>query len=175
MGTHRHAIRDGGWRDRVSSAAYPRAAGPEGGPRHWLTCAFVRARENVLSSARPAWTATRASRSGVKAVRNGFSTTHFVLDDLMHQLKSAAAIRPRLKAERYLNSALLNQRRGRLPTAGPTRGEPLLPPCERPLREGSIIVTSIKHVRDWSEVFAGDKILTIAILVRVAAPDGLSS
>jgi len=45
---------------------------------------------------------------GVKAIKNGFSTTHFVLDDLMHALKADAAIPPaRLKAKRYLNSALL--------------------------------------------------------------------
>ena len=45
---------------------------------------------------------------GVKAIKNGFSTTHFMLDDLMHVLKADAAIPPRrLKAKRYLNSSLL--------------------------------------------------------------------
>ena len=45
---------------------------------------------------------------GVKAIKNGFNTTHFVLDDLMHVLNVDAAIAPRrLKAKRYLNSSLL--------------------------------------------------------------------
>jgi DNA replication protein DnaC len=57
---------------------------------------------------------------GVKAVKNGFSTPHFVLDDLMHQLKSDAAKPPaRLKAKRYLNTALLINRRNRFPAARP--------------------------------------------------------
>jgi len=32
---------------------------------------------------------------------------------------------------------------------------------------GSIILTSNKHVRDWPEIFAGDEILTTAILDRL--------
>ena len=42
---------------------------------------------------------------GVKAIKNGFSTTHFLLDDLMHVFKGDAATPPRrLKAKRYLNN-----------------------------------------------------------------------
>ena len=33
--------------------------------------------------------------------------------------------------------------------------------------KGSIILTSNKHVRDWPEIFAGDEILTTAILDRL--------
>lgn len=45
---------------------------------------------------------------GVKAIKNGFSVQHYVLDDLMHLLKGDAAIPPRrLRAKRYLNSSLL--------------------------------------------------------------------
>ena len=45
---------------------------------------------------------------GVKAIKNGFSATHFLRDDLMHVLKGDTAIPPRrLKAKRYLNSSLL--------------------------------------------------------------------
>jgi DNA replication protein DnaC len=48
------------------------------------------------------------SRSGVKAIKNGFSAQHYVLDDLMLVLKADAAVPPaRLKAKRYLNSAPL--------------------------------------------------------------------
>ena len=45
---------------------------------------------------------------GVKAIKNGFSTTHFLVDDLIYVPKGDAAVPPgRLKAKRYLNSALL--------------------------------------------------------------------
>ena len=33
--------------------------------------------------------------------------------------------------------------------------------------KGSIILTSNKHVRDWPEIFAGDEVLTTAILDRL--------
>ncbi len=44
----------------------------------------------------------------MKAIKNGFSVTHFVLDDLMHVLRADAAIPPaRLRAKRYFNCAVL--------------------------------------------------------------------
>jgi DNA replication protein DnaC len=49
------------------------------------TCAFIRARENVLFLGPPGVGKSHlAVALGVKAIKNGFSTTHFVLDDLMH-------------------------------------------------------------------------------------------
>jgi DNA replication protein DnaC len=73
------------------------------------TCAYVRARENVLFLGPPGVGKSHlAAALGVKAVKNGFSVTHFVLDDLMHALKADAAVPPaRLKAKRYLSSSLL--------------------------------------------------------------------
>ncbi len=104
---------------------------------------------------------------GVKAIKNGFSTTHFLLDDLMHVLKGRrGGPARRLKAKRYLNSAL------------PVIDEAGFRPLDRReadlffrlvsarYEKGSIILTSNKHVRDRPEIFAGDEILTTAILDR---------
>jgi DNA replication protein DnaC len=73
------------------------------------TCAYVRARENILFLGPPGVGKSHlAAALGVKAVKNGFSVTHFSLDELMHALKADAAVPPaRLKAKRYLNTALL--------------------------------------------------------------------
>src|SRR5690606_2792767 len=73
------------------------------------TCAFIRARENVLFLGPPGVRKSHLAVSfGVKAVKNCFSLTHFVLDVLMHALRADAAVPPaRLNAKRYLNSALL--------------------------------------------------------------------
>lgn len=70
------------------------------------TCAYVRARENALFLGPPGVGKSHlAVALGVKAIKNGFSVTHFVLDDLMHALRADAAIPPaRLKAKRYLNT-----------------------------------------------------------------------
>jgi DNA replication protein DnaC len=52
------------------------------------TCAFIRQRENVLFLGPPGVGKSHLGVAlGVKAIKNGFSTTHFVLDDLMHQLR----------------------------------------------------------------------------------------
>lgn len=69
------------------------------------TCAFEREADNVLFMGPPGVGKSHlAVALGVKAIKNGFSTTHFLFDDLMHVLKGDAAVPPRrLKARRYLN------------------------------------------------------------------------
>jgi DNA replication protein DnaC len=133
------------------------------------TCAFIRARENVLFLGPPGVGKSHLGVSlGVKAVKNGFSTTHFVLDDLMHQLKSDAAIPPtRLKAKRYLNSALLIIDEVGFRPLDRHEANLFFRLVSARYERGSIILTSNKHVRDWPEVFAGDEILTTAILDRL--------
>jgi YD repeat-containing protein len=73
------------------------------------TCSFVRAKVNVLFLGPPGVGKSHlAAALGVKAIKNGFSVVHFVLDDLMHVLKADAAIPPaRLRAKRYLNAGLV--------------------------------------------------------------------
>ena len=52
------------------------------------TCAFIREADNVLFMGPPGVGKSHlAVALGVKAIKNGFSTTHFVLDDLMHVLQ----------------------------------------------------------------------------------------
>ena len=107
---------------------------------------------------------------GVKAIKNGFSTTHFLLDDLMHVLKGDAAVPPRrLKAKRYLNSALLVIDEVGFRPLDRQEANLFFRPVSARYEKGSIILTSNKHVRDCPEIFAGDEILTTAIL-EPAAP-----
>lgn len=133
------------------------------------TCAFLRERENVLFLGPPGVGKSHlAVALGVKAVKNGFSVTHFVLDDLMHQLKSDAAIPPtRLKAKRYLNSALLIIDEIGFRPLDRFEANLFFRLVSARYERGSIILTSNKHVRDWPEIFAGDEILTTAILDRL--------
>ena len=104
----------------------------------------------------------------VKAIKNGFSATHFVLDDLMHMLKEDAAIPPRrLKAKRYLNSALLVIDEVGFRPLDRQEANLFFRLVSARYEKGSIILTSNKHVRDWPEIFADDEILTTAILDRL--------
>ncbi len=133
------------------------------------TCAFVRSRENVLFLGPPGVGKSHLAVSlGVKAVKNGFSVTHFVLDDLMHVLKGDAAIPPaRLKAKRYNNSALLIIDEVGFRPLDRHEANLFFRLISTRYEKGSIMLTSNKHVRDWPEIFAGDEILTTAILDRM--------
>jgi DNA replication protein DnaC len=59
------------------------------------TCSYIRERTNVLFLGPPGVGKSHlAAALGVKAIKNGFSVAHFVLDDLMHVLRADAAIPP---------------------------------------------------------------------------------
>jgi DNA replication protein DnaC len=133
------------------------------------TCAFVRARENVLFLGPPGVGKSHLAVSlGVKAVKNGFSVTHFVLDDLMHALRADAAVPPaRLKAKRYLNTALLIVDEVGFRPLDRHEANLFFRLISARYEKGAIVLTSNKHVRDWPEIFAGDEILTTAILDRL--------
>ncbi|MGH7646616.1 MAG: ATP-binding protein, partial [Gemmatimonadaceae bacterium] len=59
------------------------------------TCSYIREKTNVLFLGPPGVGKSHlACALGVKAIKNGFSVTHFVLDDLMHALRADAAVPP---------------------------------------------------------------------------------
>jgi DNA replication protein DnaC len=132
------------------------------------TCAFVRARENVLLGPPGVGKSHLAVSLGVKAVKNGFSVRHFVLDDLMHALKADAAVPPaRLKAKRYRNTALLIVDEVGFRSLDRHEANLFFRLISARYEKGAIVLTSNKHMRDWPEIFADDEILTTAILDRL--------
>jgi DNA replication protein DnaC len=104
----------------------------------------------------------------VKAIKNGFSVAHFVFDDLMHVLRADAAVPPaRLRAKRYFNCALLIIDEVGFRPLDRMEANLFFRLVSARYERGSIVLTSNKHVRDWPEIFAGDEILTTAILDRL--------
>lgn len=133
------------------------------------TCSFVREKVNALFLGPPGVGKSHlAAALGVKAIKNGFSVVHFVLDDLMHVLKADAAIPPaRLRAKRYLNAGLLLVDEVGFRPLDRAEANLFFRLVSARYERGAIILTSNKHVRDWPDIFAGDEILTTAILDRL--------
>lgn len=133
------------------------------------TCSFVREKQNVLFFGPPGVGKSHlACALGIKGIKNGFSVMHTVLDDLLHALKADAAIPPaRLRAKRYLNTALLIIDEVGFRPLDRAEANLFFRLVSARYERASIIVTTNKHVRDWPEVFAGDEILTTAILDRL--------
>jgi DNA replication protein DnaC len=73
----------------------------------------------------------------------------------------------RLKAKRYLNSALLIIDEVGFRPLDRHEANLFFRLVSARYERGSIVLTSNKHVRDWPEIFAGDEILTTAILDRL--------
>jgi DNA replication protein DnaC len=133
------------------------------------TCSFIREKTNVLFLGPPGVGKSHlATALGVKAIKNGFSVSHFVLDDLMHVLRADAAVPPaRLRARRYFNCALLIIDEVGFRPLDRTEANLFFRLVSARYERGSIVLTSNKHVRDWPAIFADDEILTTAILDRL--------
>lgn len=133
------------------------------------TCQYLRDRTNVLFLGPPGVGKSHLGTAlGVKAIKNGFSVAHFVLDDLMHVLKADAATPPaRLRARRYFNCGLLIIDEIGFRPLDRMEANLFFRLVSTRYERGSMLLTSNKHVRDWPEIFAGDEILTTAILDRL--------
>jgi len=133
------------------------------------TCSYIREKTNVLLLGPPGVGKSHlATALGVKAIKNVFSVSHFVLDDLMHVLRADAAVPPaRLRAKRYFNSALLIIDEVGFRPLDRSEANLFFRLVSARYERRSIVLTSNKHVRDWPAVFADDEILTTAITDRL--------
>ena len=133
------------------------------------TCAFVRSAETVLIQGPPGVGKTHlAVGLGVKAVEHGFSAQFYRFDELKLQMKADAHLPPaRIRRRKYLNASLLII--DELGFEPMTRDEASLFFRLVTYRygRGSILITTNKSVRDWTELLAGDEALTAAILERL--------
>jgi DNA replication protein DnaC len=133
------------------------------------TCAYIRASETVLIQGPPGVGKTHlAVGLGVKAVEHGFSAQFYRFDELKLALKADAHLPPvRLRRRKYLNTSLLII--DELGFEPMTREEASLffRLVTYRYARGSILITTNKSVRDWTELLAGDEALTAAILDRL--------
>jgi len=133
------------------------------------TGAWIRAAETLLIQGPPGVGKTRlAVGLSVKAIEQGFSAQFYRFDELLVALKSDADLAPnRLRRKKYLNTALLIIDELGFEPMDRAKASLFFRLVTYRYGRGSILITTNKSVRDWSELRAEYEALTTAILDRL--------
>ena len=133
------------------------------------TCAWVRNGETVLVQGPPGVGKTHLLVGlGIRAVEQGFSVQYFRCDELMTALKADAALPPvRVKRRKYMSTALLLIDELGFDPMSRHEASLFFRLVSYRYGQGAIMITTNKSVRDWTELLAGDEVLTTAILDRL--------
>jgi DNA replication protein DnaC len=133
------------------------------------TCAWVRSAETVLIQGPPGVGKTHlAVGLGIKAVEQGFSVQYYRFDELLNLLRNDADLPPaRLRRRKYLSTALLVIDEMGFDPMNRTEASLFFRLVTYRYGRGAILITTNKSVRDWTEIMAGDEVLTTAILDRL--------
>lgn len=133
------------------------------------TGAWIRAAETLLIQGPPGVGKSHiAVGLGIKAVEAGFSTQFYRFDELLVALRADAGIPPnRLRRKKYLSTALLIIDELGFEPMNREEASLFFRLVSYRYGRGSILITTNKSVRDWTELLAGDEALTTAILDRL--------
>jgi DNA replication protein DnaC len=133
------------------------------------TGAWVRASETLLIQGPPGVGKTHlAVGLGVKAIEHGFSVQFYRFDELLVALRADAGVPPnRLRRKKYLNTSLLIIDELGFEPMDREEASLFFRLVSYRYARGSILITTNKSVRDWTELLAGDEALTTAILDRL--------
>ena len=133
------------------------------------TGSWLKASETLLIQGPPGVGKTHlAVGLGVKAVEHGFSVQFYRFDELLVALRADAGVPPnRLRRKKYLSTALLIIDELGFEPMNREEASLFFRLVSYRYGRGSILITTNKSVRDWTELLAGDEALTTAILDRL--------
>lgn len=133
------------------------------------TCEWIRGHETVILAGPPGVGKSHLAVSlGVKAVENGFSVAFFRLDALLHALKKDAETPPqRLKGKKYLKVSLLIIDEVGFQPMSRQEASLFFRLVSYRYERGSMLITTNKSVKDWTEILAGDEVMATAVLDRL--------
>lgn len=105
---------------------------------------------------------------GMKAVEQRFSVQYFRFDALLNELRGDAAFPPvQLRRREYLSTALLVIDELVFEPMNRQEAGLLFRLVTHRYGHGSILITTNKSARDWTELLAGDEVLVMANLDRL--------
>jgi len=132
------------------------------------TCEYIKRCENIIFLGPPGVGKTHlAAALGIRAIQCGYRVLFKRLDDLMYMLKEDenSPITRRRRRRYYRSSLVIIDEVGFQPLS--VKEANLFFHFISTLYEkSSIIITTNKSFSEWSKVFAGDEVITVAILDR---------
>lgn len=133
------------------------------------TGAWIKASETLLVQGPPGVGKTHLAVSlGIKAIEQGFSVQFYRFDELLVALRADAGIPPnQLRRKKYLSTSLLVIDELGFEPMNREAASLFFRLVSYRYGRGSILITTNKSVRDWTELLAGDEALTTAILDRL--------
>ncbi|MEW5980638.1 MAG: IS21-like element helper ATPase IstB [Acidobacteriota bacterium] len=130
---------------------------------------WIRQKQSLLIMGPPGVGKTHlAVALGVKAVETGFSVAFYRLEELLFDMRKDADVAPtKLRRKGYMKTGLLIIDEVGFQPLSRQDANLLFRLVSYRYQRGSICITSNKSVKEWPEMFAGDEILTTALLDRL--------
>lgn len=128
-----------------------------------------RANETLLIQGPPGVRKTYlAVALSVRAIQNGFGVTFYRLEELLVALRADAELGPqRLHRKKYLNTGLLIIDEMGFEPMSRQDASLFFRLVSYRYSRGAILITTNKGIKNWTEMLAGDEVLTTAILDRL--------
>jgi DNA replication protein DnaC len=133
------------------------------------TCGWIKDKQSLLILGPPGVGKTHlAIALGVRAVECGFSVAFYRVEELLHAMRKDADRPPtRIKRAKYMKPSLLIVDEMGFEPFGREEATLFFRLVSYRYQRGAMCITSNKAISSWTEMLAGDEVITSAVLDRL--------